>query len=855
MIHKNDFGREYNRWWSRKQRNASLPIQWTCLLLMLCACACQHLPIDIQKKLEKMLGKSCQESTESFHHAARYLYSAMPADRYHKNNVLWLLHSTYWYKAEAMFSEACHVFYTAVREAQALGFDSEVDASDVPNFELEMRRRAWCVIDSWDWQLASGLSRGTMVDHSTCNAKRPSLTLEPDGEFSPLMHMNMQSDLVHKLARRFPNPSQIKTRSDIMEYKGVIDEWMQNFPPIFALVNPDTSNDKRQAWIEYHRHYNYTMGYMMVLNPFRSHMALSYNDESSADELELRKTAIDLTLRIVQVLDNWLKFLTFRDGRFHFIIFSLCDAAIVLSNVVLNDKAKAPPRRDDVYRAMKTILVLQRKLYYLSESAKVGFRIVQRIARHLFRSTSKEYLASLDDDGDHDHDDAETGLPAASDQASGGALMNVQNIDPEDPIVPGLWDEPVAEVPSHESDVGTGSQLVHDVAPVASSCDSGMSKEYSECVEPQMLSEHQAIAFSQSPLPIAATFDSTERTVSTDATCAPQDYISPASLHYASSSSPSYVTAIDQDQSATTPTYVEPTLPGHDSVSSSNYVSTASSTAGVIASFAGSAPPAQTNDIVSTSFYVEPVLADHVSYALPSYGMDAYLNDTTEYDPFYAAGTSPAHTAAPAAYVDPAHLSTHSLFASSKYIAATPAFATEPDPNTQPSSAFTPTILTDGATFDTCTPYLPWTDYDVELYATPKSHNSFGAYDSAMVSDAPSTFAANASYTSPESYASCESYLNPPMEYSTPSSSAVPTTYAASTLHSSSSDHTSPESHVGLGDYIDAPSTAAGLPHLDGKESAYAVFTPYETPEAYYTASAYTTPLDNSASPDMEPPA
>jgi hypothetical protein len=124
MIHRTDFGREYNRWWKKKDTNKPLPVPWTCLLLMICACACQHLPIDIQKKLEKMLGGSCQELTESFHYSARYLYSSMPADRHHKNNVLWMLHSTYWYKAEAMFAEACHVFYTAVREAQVLGMPS-----------------------------------------------------------------------------------------------------------------------------------------------------------------------------------------------------------------------------------------------------------------------------------------------------------------------------------------------------------------------------------------------------------------------------------------------------------------------------------------------------------------------------------------------------------------------------------------------------------------------------------------------------------------------------------------------------------------------------------------------------------
>ncbi|KAL6872759.1 hypothetical protein J3F83DRAFT_771998 [Trichoderma novae-zelandiae] len=407
MIHRSDFGREYNRWWKKRNRNDVLPVPLTCLVLMMCACACQHLPVDIQVKLEKMLNASCQDRTETYHYHARCLHGVAPAGRYHRNNVLWLLHSVYWYKAEAMFAECCHVFNTAVREAQELGFHTEEDAHVLPNFEVEMRRRAWCVIDSWDWQIASGLFRNTLIDHSTCRAGRPSLTLEPDGEFSPLMHMNMQSELVHRLAERFSAPLNVKTHNQLMEYKGMVDDWMLNFPPIFALVNPDTSNDKAQTWIEYHRHYNYTMGYMMLLNPFRSHMKEKYTAQSSEEQLELRRMVIDLTLLLVKVLDNWLRFLTFRDGRFHFIIFSLVDTATVLSNVVINDQAGTVPRRDDIYRAVKTALVLQRKLFFLSESAKVGFRIVQKLARRLFRGTPSEYLASLEADDEGDGGDAQ----------------------------------------------------------------------------------------------------------------------------------------------------------------------------------------------------------------------------------------------------------------------------------------------------------------------------------------------------------------------------------------------------------------------------------------------------------------
>ncbi|KAL7955028.1 hypothetical protein V8C34DRAFT_327664 [Trichoderma compactum] len=806
---------------------------------------------------------------EDRNHVARYLYSAMPTGHYHKNNVLWLLHSTYWYKAEAMFVEACHMFYTAVREAQELGFDTELDANNVPNFELEIRRRAWCVIDSWDWQIASGLARDTMVDHSKCNAKRPSLTLETDGEFSPLMHMKMQSDLVHKLAGRFPCPAQIKTRSDVVEYKGMIDEWMRNFPPIFALTNPDTSNDKKQAWIEYHRHYNYTMGYMMVLNPFRPHMALPYTDNSSAEELELRRIAVDLTLLLVQVLDNWLKFLTFRDGRFHFIIFSLVDAATVMSNMVLNDEAQTLPRRDDVYRAIKTTLVLQRKLYFLSDSAKLGFRIVQRIVRHLFRSTPTEYLNSLENDGD---DDASSGntrpvLSAALDQASGGALMNVQYIDPEAPVGPSLWDLLAAEVPAPASDAGTGLQLVPYTVSGTPGYNSGVSvgpDGHMGNMNPHMISKGRTITSSEDISAVPATFGS-ELTASTaNAEPAPVDYPSSASLSSLSSASPSYVTALTPESAAGAAAHVESTSPGHASVSPSGHVSAVSPSV-VMAPSSGPIISAPSNYIATTPVYFGPIPAGQVpdaplsniaSASLAFNNMASVpLNGALGYSAFYTAGASPTYNAAMADYIDPLFLSTLGPSESCEFIL--PASS----PNIEPLTGLTPTsfsqIVPNTTTHGTSTTHLLWPGYNnAGLYTTPNSHEPSVRYGITAPLNAPSTYATSASYSSPESRESTGHGLYPPVGYGTPTSVLFPTANTAPNIYTSpSEDYLSPENHGAPGGYTSPTSAGTGLRYSDEDCNAHTVSTVYETLESYHTAPAYATPVDNSRSPDVQPPA
>lgn len=728
-----------------------------------------------------------------------------------------------------------------------------------------------------------------MVDHSMCIAKRPSLTLEPDGEFSPLMHMNMQSDLVHKLARRFPCPAQIKTRSEVMEYKGMIDEWMRNFPPIFALTNPDTSNDKEQAWIEYHRHYNYTMGYMMVLNPFRPHMALPYTDESTVEELELRRIAVDLTLLIVQVLDNWLKFLTFRDGRFHFIIFSLVDAATVMSNMVLNDKAQTLPRRDDVYRAMKTTLVLQRKLYFLSDSAKLGFRIVQRIVRHLFRSTPTEYLESLEngDHGDTNNDNTQPTISAAPEQASGGTLMNVQSFDPEAPVSPGLWDLQVTEVPA--SDAGTGSQLATyaDYGPPSYNDGAALGPDGNmDNISPHMISKDQANTPSQDTLTIPATFGSTEPTVSTTDT-------EPSSVDYPSSASPSYVTALTPESTAGIAVPAESALSRHAPASPSGYVSARSPSA-VAAPSSGPIASGSPNYIATTPVYFGPVPTGQVSDAplsniadsslplahtvngslpwsnivdasfplnndagvsLPLNNMHGVpLNGALDYSAFYAAGASPAYDATMPAYIDPAFLSTLSPSRASEYMLNTSM------PNVGPITGLTPTsispIFPDITTFDTSTPHLPWPDYnDAGQYTTPKSHEASIGYDIAAPFNVPSTYATPAPYSSPEGHTSTEHSLNPPTGYDTPSSVFFTTTDTTSEIYTSPSEgYASPENHGAPADHTSSTSAGTALLYSDEDYNAHTVSTVYETPESYHTAPSYATPKDNSRSPDAQPP-
>lgn len=229
-------------------------------------------------------------------------------------------------------------------------------------------------------QISSGLFRPTIIDRTDCDVELPTLTLE-DYSPSPLMHMKLQSELIGRLAQRFGAPKNVISTSDVLEYKLIIDDWMQSFPPAYALENPDRSGDERRPWITFHRHYIHTMGYMMLLNRIRSFMTMDFSGNSPLDLLAIRADGVDYSLKLMEVLREWMDFVSYRDGRYHFIIFSLFDTAAVLSTALIKDEDQTIPSRDECFYAIEFAVAMLKKIMALSVTAKMSYDILYRIVR------------------------------------------------------------------------------------------------------------------------------------------------------------------------------------------------------------------------------------------------------------------------------------------------------------------------------------------------------------------------------------------------------------------------------------------------------------------------------------------
>ena len=110
-----------------------MKLQWTCLLTVVCACSAQYLSVEFQRKLEYELGEKTQTLTERYHQVSRELYGIIPPGNGHLYSVQYLLHSCYWYKSEARFTECWYSLSNAIREAQEIGRVKLTQPSDNSN--------------------------------------------------------------------------------------------------------------------------------------------------------------------------------------------------------------------------------------------------------------------------------------------------------------------------------------------------------------------------------------------------------------------------------------------------------------------------------------------------------------------------------------------------------------------------------------------------------------------------------------------------------------------------------------------------------------------------------------------------
>jgi hypothetical protein len=115
IIHPPTFIRQYINWSRKRPQGSCQDVQFTTLILMMCACVTQHVEVESKPT------SGHNASSEDYHNAGQKLAAAIPAGFYHITNIQWKILSICWFKGEAKFTEAWHTIGLAVQEAYELG--------------------------------------------------------------------------------------------------------------------------------------------------------------------------------------------------------------------------------------------------------------------------------------------------------------------------------------------------------------------------------------------------------------------------------------------------------------------------------------------------------------------------------------------------------------------------------------------------------------------------------------------------------------------------------------------------------------------------------------------------------------
>ncbi|KAL2865446.1 uncharacterized protein BJX67DRAFT_358917 [Aspergillus lucknowensis] len=367
------FMHDYSTWWSGKAKRLPLSPEFTCLLLRVLACSAPYLDDDTRQKLEYELGKSIDHLSVLYHSRAKQLSSAIAPGKGGLWQVQQLFLTAQWYKTEARFVESWHALSTAIHEAQEQGMHRVTSNAKFSDFDREMRRRLWCILYAWDWQMSLLLSRPFIVSSSCCNFQLPSMELElvdsHPGAPSPIAHMALQCQLGLSITKIPGVMSGVISPNQAMSIQQETEKWFDSFPSAYAILDPDTRWDATHHFLKLQRFQLHIIGYMMMLMPLKQCLTKHFNTNSSSMEKGLRMTAVENALKLLRACDDLLRHILPMNAKFHFAPFLMFDTTALLCSAILHDEDGSLPQRDKILEAIpRTLSELARQ----SERAKTG---------------------------------------------------------------------------------------------------------------------------------------------------------------------------------------------------------------------------------------------------------------------------------------------------------------------------------------------------------------------------------------------------------------------------------------------------------------------------------------------------
>ncbi|OAL23626.1 hypothetical protein AYO22_06203 [Fonsecaea multimorphosa] len=330
----------------------------------------KYLETSLRREIESELAIQSQALAERYNKEAERLSRCFSPGKGGLTQIQQLFLTATWYKSEAKFVEAWHSLGAAIREAQEIGLHRDSLAKGVSSFELEMRRRTWCLLYMWDCSAIA-------TPHA--RLEEPDDTLGPPSPF-------VQTKLLYEIcltmsSKEDRDPQDSKNMLAALEE---VDCWQKAFPKPFSITEPDTSWDRDYPHLQLQREHLHTMCYRSKLSILKS-ILTGQEPRNLLPEMTscLRVAAVDTCLKTMET-GTRLFDLTFpAAAKAHIVTCTIFDTAAVMCAAIIHDRHEALPRRPEMLDSIYSALNMLKQLRGLTKTGAVCYGILSRLTYSL----------------------------------------------------------------------------------------------------------------------------------------------------------------------------------------------------------------------------------------------------------------------------------------------------------------------------------------------------------------------------------------------------------------------------------------------------------------------------------------
>ncbi|KAL7952910.1 N-terminal binuclear Zn cluster-containing/DNA binding domain-containing protein [Trichoderma compactum] len=411
ILHQPSFMVIYVDWWCHRReaqslRNAST-IALTCLILRICANSTQFLPPQTSSQLELDLGDSVQNLSKSYHDAAQIISGFLSPGSGGLVNAQQLFLSATWHKGEADFVRSWHELGAAVRQAQEIGIHMDVRSDKMSEFDLEIRRRLWCALYTWDKYMTASFNRPPMIQ-SDAPVSLPNPALDQSNIPDVPSHI-VSKILENQLARQLSEGDYLD-KTNLQSKVAFVESWMSSLPAVFSVVNPDRRWDADYPYIPFQRLQLHCVGYMTQAILLRSILVSSEifsvertEAEISSETMALLHQIVDISLKAMSVSRDTFDLCFPQQAKYYMVAFCPFDNAALLCSLLIHDiGGTMVPRRTEVVHAVGQALHIAHRLRGFTKMGDATWSILSTLKSRInLYPLERELIEETESTGTH----------------------------------------------------------------------------------------------------------------------------------------------------------------------------------------------------------------------------------------------------------------------------------------------------------------------------------------------------------------------------------------------------------------------------------------------------------------------